>query len=637
MKKENLCLITWGALFFLCVMVSQAVAHPFVFTKLVDTNTPIPGGSRNFTFFEYYAVSGGNVAFQAGGDGGQFGIYLFDGARLTTVADYNTPIPGGSGNFTFFLSSNPVISASNVAFHGEGGSQQEGIYLFNGTTLSVVADINMPIPSGSGNFTSFDNFYNPVISDNNIALKGYGIGQCGIYLLNGTSLNKVADYNTPVPEGSGNFDSFYSLAISDGNVAFQGGGGGQLGIYLFNGTALIKVADGNTPPWSGNIPTFDVPVISGEDVAFRASNAQFSGIYLFNGTTLSTVADSNTPIPGGSGNFTSFSQPAISSGIVAFQGSEYSGQNGIYQFDGIALSKVADTNTAIPGGSGNFDFFSESAAISNGNVAFYGEGSGGKGGIYLFDGTTLSKVADTNTLIPSGSGKFAGFSDPVVDNSTVVFGAARTGLQGIYMATEIVGISVTSPDGGEAWTAGSSQTIRWTYDGNPGAFVIIELLKGGVVSRTIALSAPKGSGGSGSHNWRIPSTQVPGTDYRIRVTSTSNRAYTNTSDSDFSIAAPTITVVSPNGGETLTAGTMQTIRWSYTGNPGPYIKIQLLKGGVVKRTIASFASKGSGGSGSHNWHIPPTQMTGSDYRIRISSMTNSHYTDTSDNDFIIGQ
>ncbi|HXX33836.1 MAG TPA: Ser-Thr-rich GPI-anchored membrane family protein [Thermodesulfobacteriota bacterium] len=198
-------------------------------------------------------------------------------------------------------------------------------------------------------------------------------------------------------------------------------------------------------------------------------------------------------------------------------------------------------------------------------------------------------------------------------------------------------ITVVSPNGGESLTGGSIQTIRWSYEGNPGAFVKIELLKNGVVNRTIAAFVPNGRGGTGSHNWTIPINQAPGTDYRIRVTSTSNSAYTDTSDGDFSISAPTITVVSPNGGETLTAGAMQTIRWSYTGNPGLYIKIQLLKGGVVKRTIASFASKGSGGSGSHNWHIPSNQVPGNDYQIRVISTSNNSYSDTSDSNFTISK
>ncbi len=196
-------------------------------------------------------------------------------------------------------------------------------------------------------------------------------------------------------------------------------------------------------------------------------------------------------------------------------------------------------------------------------------------------------------------------------------------------------INAVSPNGGETWPAGSMQTIRWSYTGNPGAYVKVELLKGGVVNRTIASSAGKGVGGTGSRNWTIPANQTPGADYRIRVTSTTNGAYTDTSDRDFAIAAPTITAVSPNGGETWPAGSMQTIRWSYTGNPGAYVKVELLKGGVVNRTIASSAGKGVGGTGSRNWTIPANQTPGTDYRIRVTSTSNGTYTDTSDNDFTI--
>jgi hypothetical protein len=198
----------------------------------------------------------------------------------------------------------------------------------------------------------------------------------------------------------------------------------------------------------------------------------------------------------------------------------------------------------------------------------------------------------------------------------------------------IADMSVISPNGGETWPAGSVQKIRWSYTVNLGSHVKVELLKGGVVNRTITSFAPKGSGGTGSRNWTIPANQTPGTDYRIRVTSTNNGACTDTSDSDFTIAAPTITIVSPNDGETLTAGNTQTIHWTYTGNPGSYVKIELLKGGVVNRTIKSLIPKGSGGNGTYNWRIPSTQATGSDYRIRISTR-NGSYTDTSDVDFTI--
>jgi hypothetical protein len=93
-------------------------------------------------------------------------------------------------------------------------------------------------------------------------------------------------------------------------------------------------------------------------------------------------------------------------------------------------------------------------------------------------------------------------------------------------------IAVTSPNGGQIWRAGTYQTITWTYTGSPGAYVKVELLKGGVL---IASSRPIGSGGSGSYRWLISYYQTAGSDYQVRTTSTSNATITDTSDANFSI------------------------------------------------------------------------------------------------------
>jgi hypothetical protein len=99
-------------------------------------------------------------------------------------------------------------------------------------------------------------------------------------------------------------------------------------------------------------------------------------------------------------------------------------------------------------------------------------------------------------------------------------------------------IRVTSPNGGETWNSGTTQTIWWIYAGSLGSKVKIELLKGGVANRTITSSASIGKSGSGSHNWKIPSNQASGNDYEVRITSTSNTSYTDTSDNNFSISTP---------------------------------------------------------------------------------------------------
>jgi peptidoglycan/xylan/chitin deacetylase (PgdA/CDA1 family) len=100
-------------------------------------------------------------------------------------------------------------------------------------------------------------------------------------------------------------------------------------------------------------------------------------------------------------------------------------------------------------------------------------------------------------------------------------------------------ITVTVPNGGENWQPGTIQTIKWIYTGSPGSYVKVELLKGTVVNSTINSNVSIGSNGSGSYNWMINSTQTPGTDYKVKITSTSTPAYNDTSNNNFTISAPT--------------------------------------------------------------------------------------------------
>lgn len=96
---------------------------------------------------------------------------------------------------------------------------------------------------------------------------------------------------------------------------------------------------------------------------------------------------------------------------------------------------------------------------------------------------------------------------------------------------------------------------------------------------------------------------------------------------------PSMLVLYPNGGEYLQRGRTYTIKWSSDTNTGANVKIELLKAGVLNSVIASSTPN----DGSQSWTVPALQQVGNKYRIRITSTTNSAYTDTSNNDFgIIG-
>ena len=119
---------------------------------------------------------------------GQASVALAESNSTGAVAcDINTPIPDGTGNFTFL--GGPSVSGGNVLFNGRGSSGQEGIYIYTTTGgLDVVADLNTPIPPpGTGNFTAFsacgDGNRDFSLDGENVAFRAAGSSplQQGIY------------------------------------------------------------------------------------------------------------------------------------------------------------------------------------------------------------------------------------------------------------------------------------------------------------------------------------------------------------------------------------------------------------------------------------------------------------------------
>ena len=186
-------------------------------------------------------------------------------------------------------------------------------------------------------------------------------------------------------------------------------------------------------------------------------------------------------------------------------------------------------------------------------------------------------------------------------------------------------IAVTSPNGGENWITGTTQTITWTSAGLSGQ-VKIELSRdGGTTWKTIIFSTPN----DGSQPWKV--TGQATTEARIRVVSVTNRAVLDVSDANLSIGLPSITVVSPNGGDNWAIGTTQKITWTSDGLSGS-VKIELSRdGGTTWKTII-FSTPNDG---SQPWKVIGQATT--EVRIRVVSVTNRAVFDISDAIFTISQ
>ncbi len=381
-----------------------------------------------------------------------------DSFTFTKIADNNTSIPGRKGNFKSFKS--PSIDDKNVGFSANG-KQVQGIYTNIRGSLYLVADTNTSIPGGKGKFTFLPD--SPAIDHNNVAFRGFGSSfkQSGIYTNIGGLLNVVADTNTPIPNGGGRiFTAFGGPSIYGRNVAFDGRGGksssGVSGIYTKIGSVLNVVADTNTrvpgthvPHTTGKFTRFSIPSLNDGNVAFIGYDFNGSGsggqegIYTNIRGSLKVVADRNTPIPGGTGKFYRFRIPSLDGQNMAFVGGgsgagPFGSPQGIYIYINGSLKVVADTNTPIPGGKGKFTQFG-SVSFNGKNVAFQGFGSGGQEGIYTNITGSLSKVIALNDSLDGKTVSFINFSPKGLSNNQIVF---RAGLgspcctkDGIFITT----------------------------------------------------------------------------------------------------------------------------------------------------------------------------------------------------------
>jgi hypothetical protein len=110
-------------------------------------------------------------------------------------------------------------------------------------------------------------------------------------------------------------------------------------------------------------------------------------------------------------------------------------------------------------------------------------------------------------------------------------------------------IQVTSPNGGEAWLRGSSHFIQW--NGNLPENIAVKLYKGSTLVQTFTTNTPD----TGAYKWSVGFNLVPGIDYSVQVSSTTNSAMIATSATNFSIIDQP--VFSPGAVTPLPNGTIQ--------------------------------------------------------------------------------
>jgi hypothetical protein len=282
----------------------------------------------------------------------------------------------------------------------------------------------------------------PALNGGHIAFWAKGPGDLtGIYTgpLDGPFV-PVVNGTTVIPDAGGTLTSFGSeFGFEPGRVAFYGRNADGLGQYLFDSGTIRQIVASDAPiPDSDKV--FDVlpyaPSIEDGHVVFPAQSTTtygvkpLRGVYLAKDNQLSRIVDSTILVPGDNRAFSdSFASPVINNGRVAFVGNRWD-RPGIYLHDlsSGALSKVADTNTLIPGRAETFRSFNalgQGVDLDGDMVAFLGTATP-VGGVYVFDSSAgkLITIAESDSPVPGGdSAVFERYFRSVsIDGGRVAFG-----------------------------------------------------------------------------------------------------------------------------------------------------------------------------------------------------------------------
>jgi hypothetical protein len=380
---------------------STGTSPDFYLLKLAETSAPVPGTpGANFTGFST-PTAGGFVGSWSGG-AGAFGIHWnYSGAgtlptrQAFKIADTNTPIPGGSGTFVAFDTPTGGGIVSPYSFRGTGALGQQGIYTSSDApgSLTLLADKNTPIPGGSGNFTAFG----PLPA----ATVFYGegpAGQRGVYF----GKTVVADTHTPIPGAPagttfGAFDDVqYSYYF---NAGFRGGAQQPDGFYRQSFTGLTAVADSHTEIGFGSGKTLG-PIHgssagSGTNITATAVLADpGAGVYWIDYYGVaSPLALPGQPRPDGHGVLGPITNVASADGtieagpVVAFRSADAEGDaiyfNAIYDFYDFpkGVNHLVGAGDLIDGKS-IADVWMTNAAMDSTTITFRADFVDGSSGIY---------------------------------------------------------------------------------------------------------------------------------------------------------------------------------------------------------------------------------------------------------------
>jgi len=190
-------------------------------------------------------------------------------------------------------------------------------------------------------------------------------------------------------------------------------------------------------------------------------------------------------------------------------------------------------------------------------------------------------------------------------------------------AVGTIAITVNTPNGGETLFIGNSQNIAWSSAGSINQVKIELSRNGGGAWEVLAASTAN----DGSTNWTV--SGEASNNCLLRISDAADGDPVDVSNAPFAISAIAITVITPNGGESLYDTSEYEIQWTTTG---PVTNVNLeysLDNGSSWQIIAANITN----TGSYLWPVPDSLSAAC--LVRVADENDGSPQDASDNTFRI--
>lgn len=286
------------------MMVGTTIAQPWSFTKIVDSETIIPGSSQKFdgaTSFQYVGVLGDRIAFRGQSKSGSaYGVYEWSNGAGSVIADQSDLVPGTSDIFYGFQQVSPTVDA--VIFSG-GNNDNSGYFSGAGAGLLHVADRTDIVPGRTTHFSGWGTSQHSV--GRSTVFKGFSENSNfeGIYRSDDGVLSRIADKTMSPPGHTETFSNFVDWRLDGDATCFTAAtSNGYAGIFRSQGGQLTKIMDSNDVDPDGHrlaFPQYVRP--AGANTVFNAyTDINIEGIYIKTSSGIDKLVDETMAPPDGS-------------------------------------------------------------------------------------------------------------------------------------------------------------------------------------------------------------------------------------------------------------------------------------------------------------------------------------------------